>query len=330
MQRSVFQVGDQLLAESRGEGCLLATDLQRSVLHRVSRSKHQSIAYNVYGHCPVENGLSSLLGFNGERVDPVTGHYLLGNGYRAFNPVLMRFNSPDSWSPFGDGGVNGYGYCGGDSVNRSDASGHLFDYLLRRYASFFGSRSLKEGLTPSFLHEGAAAGKKLTTFTNVKRLSPGSFFAEKEVSNALPQLVISGHGSVDAIGGYIGDGGRKLRFNRLKLLLKARGIKPERYSSAHFMVCHSASGGENALAFAFNKEYGIPTVGYEGRVVTQNDPMGIFTSHMPDVGGFYRRAQKIRVMTVAEGTDVIKTLSDIENPSGEIARGFNYKPVWYR
>lgn len=114
------------------------------------------------------------------------------------------------------------------------------------------------------------------------------------------------------------------------MLLKERGIKPERYSSSHFMVCHSASGGENALAFAFNKEYGIPTLGYEGRVVTQNDPIAIFTSHMADVGDFYRRAQKIRVMTVAEGTDVIKKISDMDNPSDEIARGFNYKPVWFR
>jgi RHS repeat-associated protein len=64
------------------------------------------------------------MGFNGERPDLVTGHYLLGNGYRAFNPVLMRFNSPDSWSPFGKGGLNSYAYCGGDAVNRSDKSGH--------------------------------------------------------------------------------------------------------------------------------------------------------------------------------------------------------------
>ncbi|WP_350617515.1 RHS repeat-associated core domain-containing protein, partial [Pseudomonas sp. HY7a-MNA-CIBAN-0227] len=71
------------------------------------------MAYSVYGHRPAESGVASVLGFNGERADPVTGHYLLGNGYRAFNPVLMRFNSPDSWSPFGKGGINAYGYCGG-------------------------------------------------------------------------------------------------------------------------------------------------------------------------------------------------------------------------
>ncbi len=38
---------------------------------------------------------------------------MLGNGYRAYSPVLMRFNSPDSWSPFGEGGVNAYAYIEG-------------------------------------------------------------------------------------------------------------------------------------------------------------------------------------------------------------------------
>ena len=63
-------------------------------------------------------------GFKGERPDQVTGYYLLGNGYRAFNPVLMRFNSPDSWSPFGEGGLNAYAYCLGDPVNRVELDGH--------------------------------------------------------------------------------------------------------------------------------------------------------------------------------------------------------------
>lgn len=50
----------------------------------------------------------------------------MGAGYRAYNPALMRFHSPDSWSPFGAGGANAYAYCGGDPVNLSDPSGHLF------------------------------------------------------------------------------------------------------------------------------------------------------------------------------------------------------------
>jgi len=48
--------------------------------------------------------LSSVLGFNGERIDPVLGGYHLGNGYRLYSPSLRRFTSPDSMSPFGVGG----------------------------------------------------------------------------------------------------------------------------------------------------------------------------------------------------------------------------------
>ena len=126
---SVFQQDGRLLAQRRrdrtkDECHLLGTDLQQSVLHAVSADKHYSMAYNAYGHRPVENGLISLLGFNGERADPVTGHYLLGNGYRAFNPVLMRFNSPDSLSPFERGGINSYGYCSDDPVNNYDPDAH--------------------------------------------------------------------------------------------------------------------------------------------------------------------------------------------------------------
>ncbi|WP_167519935.1 RHS repeat-associated core domain-containing protein [Serratia proteamaculans] len=69
--------------------------------------------------------MSYLLSFNGERLDPVTGTTHLGNGYRAYSPVLMRFTCPDSWSPFGGGGMNPYAYCEGDPINRADPSGHM-------------------------------------------------------------------------------------------------------------------------------------------------------------------------------------------------------------
>jgi hypothetical protein len=74
---------------------LLATDQQRSVLNALDATQPHPLAYTPYGHRPSGNGLLSLLGFNGELPDPVTGHYHLGKGYRQFNPVLMRFNSPD-------------------------------------------------------------------------------------------------------------------------------------------------------------------------------------------------------------------------------------------
>ena len=109
--------------DSTTDTTLLATDSQRSVLQVLENTQPRAMAYLPYGHRAAQSGLSSLLGFNGERADPVTGHYLLGNGYRVYNPVLMRFNSPDSWSPFGRGGLNAYAYCDGDSVNKVDPMG---------------------------------------------------------------------------------------------------------------------------------------------------------------------------------------------------------------
>ncbi|NAT17163.1 RHS repeat-associated core domain-containing protein [Pseudomonas syringae pv. actinidifoliorum] len=127
VRRRVFHADDRLLAEYEADGAgdrvdLLVTDLQSSVLQAVGSQGRQPLAYSPYGHRPQGGPFS---GFNGERADPVTGHYLLGNGYRAFNPVLMRFNSPDSLSPFGRGGLNAYAYCQGDPVNRSDPGGHI-------------------------------------------------------------------------------------------------------------------------------------------------------------------------------------------------------------
>ncbi|WP_372242574.1 RHS repeat-associated core domain-containing protein [Pseudomonas sp. C1C7] len=111
---------------------LLASDLKHSVLNVLDSNQPKSLVYTPYGHSRFGNGLPSLLGFNGERREPLTGWYLLGNGYRAFNPVLMRFNSPDSWSPFGEGGVNAYAYCEGDPFNRRDPTGHGWEKLLNR------------------------------------------------------------------------------------------------------------------------------------------------------------------------------------------------------
>lgn len=74
-----------------------------------------------------ESGANRLgsLGFGGELLEPGTRHYLLGSGYRAYNPQLMRFNSPDDLSPFGRGGLNAYAYCLGDPVNLVDPDGHV-------------------------------------------------------------------------------------------------------------------------------------------------------------------------------------------------------------
>ena len=169
VQRSIMRHEDQLLAQQQRqsgtvETQLLATDQQRSVLNVLDATRLHPLAYSPYGHCPAQNSLLSLLsllGFNGERPDPVTGHYLLGNGYRAFNPVLMRFNSPDSWSPFGKGGLNAYAYCVGDPVNAVDPTGHsnLLMSLLKGTGNKLNFRTPKRtSITTTDLSKNPLAG----------------------------------------------------------------------------------------------------------------------------------------------------------------------------
>lgn len=58
-------------------------------------------------------------------VDPVLEGYHLGQGYRVYQPKLMRFNAPDSLAPFSEGVHNAYVYCHNDPINFTDPSGHL-------------------------------------------------------------------------------------------------------------------------------------------------------------------------------------------------------------
>lgn len=102
---------------------LLATDLQQSILAELDRSGPNRLAYTAYGSQSGQRTAGSHLGFNGQLRERPTGWYHLGNGYRVYNPALMRFHSPDRLSPFGKGGVNAYVYCGGDPVNFADPTG---------------------------------------------------------------------------------------------------------------------------------------------------------------------------------------------------------------
>ncbi|WP_105947346.1 RHS repeat-associated core domain-containing protein [Pseudomonas sp. LLC-1] len=95
-------------------------------------------AYSPYG--VVAGRPISVLAFCGQRPDQLLGSYPLGNGYRHYNPMLMRFQSPDSLSPFNRGGINAYAYCGGDPVNRTDESGRSWITALTHV--FFGSSAL--------------------------------------------------------------------------------------------------------------------------------------------------------------------------------------------
>ena len=142
--RSLMHAKNQLLAQayiddqSNGR-TLLSINRQCSVLHSVSHSHLHGQAFTPFGYHHIQKGMSGLPGFNGERPDPLTGHYHLGKGHRTYNPHLMRFNSPDQLSPFDAGGLNAYAYCNGDPINRSDPSGRAsFEDILLAGVAVFG------------------------------------------------------------------------------------------------------------------------------------------------------------------------------------------------
>lgn len=119
---SIFSLCSVHDAES-SNGAIDQMDLRGDGFQDVRRhaSGPAEHAYTPYGHSPGSH--SPQLRFCGALRDPLAGWYLLGNGRRVFNPVLMRFHTPDTLSPFGAGGVNPYMYCMGDPVNRVDPSG---------------------------------------------------------------------------------------------------------------------------------------------------------------------------------------------------------------
>ena len=121
-------VAESRLASAVREVMLLGTDAQGSVTTE-AKDQIQTPVYGAYGQSTTEPG-ASRLGYAGALREQDTGWYFLGD-YRIYNPVLMRFHSRDSLSPFGEGGLNGYAYCAGDPVNRIDPSGHAWtDWLL--------------------------------------------------------------------------------------------------------------------------------------------------------------------------------------------------------
>lgn len=258
--RSVFKSLETPLAECRGGGgntgvVLLATDLQRSILQINTECTVQNFAYSPYGDCAENSGLLSMLAFSGERPDLKTGHYLLGNGYRAFNPVLMRFNSPDSWSPFGQGGMNAYAYCQGQPVYQADPSGHsVVSWLLDNVV-----RSIYKW-APNLI------GAKPHRIENIQKLAPGVFTYD-QVGKGGRKLVIDGHGEVFLGKHYVATDNDILSASDLlkKTLSDGRDLK--RYSSAELRVCYSAdSRGSLPLAKKFANKSGLVTKGYSGTV----------------------------------------------------------------
>jgi len=124
IQAAGMRLVERKVANDLQQTMMLASDGMGSVIGE-SGTGSKSVAYSPYGF---QRGMESLIGFAGQMQSLLPIGYFLGNGYRFFDVVTHRFNSPDEFSPFGRGGVNAYVYCGGDPVNRTDPSGHITYY----------------------------------------------------------------------------------------------------------------------------------------------------------------------------------------------------------
>ncbi|CAM3689304.1 YD repeat protein [Pseudomonas reidholzensis] len=243
---SVTRPGDQENTE------LVCTDAQRSPLNGASRAGLRSMQFAAYGY----TAPSTLpVGFKGERLDPITTHYLLGRGYRAYNPVLMRFNSPDGDSPFDKGGLNTYAFVLGDPVNFSDPSGHGIGPFIspqlrttRPYVTFGKPRTINPQLKSIIVTQGQEVGK------------PG-----------YDMTTIVGHGTGSTVGG--------LTPEQLLKGLKKEGIALES-GPIHLVSCYGGatamSGDSRFPATAFGQTLSNmtnkPVITYQSKIINTKTP----------------------------------------------------------
>ena len=265
---SLFQHEDQLLAQHQSglvESTLLAVDHKRSVLNTVDVSQSHPFVYTPFGHRLLLGRHLSPLGFNGEKADPITGHYLLGNGYRAFNPVLMRFNSPDSRSPFREGGLNAYAYCLGDPVNREDSTGH--SSVLARFFVRLGRRanqvfSGKPNIGPKIRAE------------NTKRIAPqlvvfDSYNGSKKQLN----IVTHGYSGTDPkYGGmHLNSPSEDMAWTPEEFVsnISSAGVFDAGYKRIDLIMCYGADGGAKSFAQQVANLTNVPTKSYFGNVISR-------------------------------------------------------------
>lgn len=175
------------------------------------------------------------LGYIGQRRSTLTGTYLLGNGYRSFNPIIRRFSAWDSLSPFGEGGAHGYAYCAGDPTNSTDRSGHIFGLKI-----IFGE--IVADLTAT--EEAAATGTVAEVATEAGEVVAitGRTVGRAVAATATPALGLAGSAAESAIALGVEEGGPVLA-RKVKQMLghagEGRITKVERRSRVR-QVAHNA------------------------------------------------------------------------------------------
>lgn len=235
-QRLVLGVG--------GAGpALLKVDEAGSVLE-----SRQGLLVSVSNYSPWGHTLSNAaIGFKGEWFNRLTSSYPLGNGYRDYSAVIMRFRSPDSLSPMGVGGINPYAFVSDDPVNWSDPSGHR--------------RTFYKG----------------TDGTAIVEMKKGIFRKKRE-------LYILGHGdgtsmSFDGVMVSPDQMYKKVKEKGVEFTRRKNDSVLSRYDRVYVVACFTAGAANDrhaSFAQRFADKVGSSVRGYEG-VVEVSEPRGRFS-----------------------------------------------------
>ncbi len=238
--------------------------------------------------------ISTRLGHNGQLHETTARWQMLGNGYRAFNPVLMRFHSPDSLSPFQEGWINAYAYARLDPINLADPSGHFAAPIAwgalaltvgaaigTAAAYFAGEKELGGVLLGVTAGLGAVTAMATAAHVIPKTLGPKAFGQQpssigKDLARGDMRLhELQGGVFVAEVHGQPGRvqlgrhmTGAKEVASRMREMAGAKPIK-----GVQLQACYSANAGprgEPSFGQALSRELKVPVMGFRGKV----DPVG--------------------------------------------------------
>lgn len=201
---------------------LLATDAMSTPLAVADDCTPRFLIHTAFGFMQLPTG--QPVGFNGEYCNRHSGMYALGQGYRWYSTILMRFTGPDDVSPFGKGGINGYAYVHNDPVNRFDPDGQSFKFRL--------DSNLKH-----------RSYNNLSRVTDLGTDQKGAKFGVYEAPGGLlwkrkPKLIINVHGTPESIIIH----NRILHPDDLMAWLSSQGISPNNYRNVTLLSCTTGFG----------------------------------------------------------------------------------------
>lgn len=298
---------------SLNRNVLFATNWVQSVLRSTVFGSLPLSGYTPFGWRLDEQGQHATPAFNGEIQERPAAGYLLGNGYRLFNPTLMRFQSPDNLSPFGRGGLNTYAYCGGDPINRRDDDGHIWQSLKK----FFG-RSGANVASPNGVQKMPAREiSHPIEMLNLKQVAPRIFTFETP-EGAGTRLTIYGHGTKNLPQHIVYQGNSAVNIDTLYKGLLKQGVDFRQYLSVDFMACYAAKGGSESSVARFAQLSTLDVTGpkggvsiYVNKTLGHDDLVRDFSSVFPASAPFPRVLQKYEN---SKGAIVLRRIKYAYNP----------------